>query len=110
MTKIIREAMELQALPVGTELVDKDGDNLRRVAGGITYRAMGAPVTEHDIHPCHTLGSYMPMIVTTPDDRSYLDDPELLEKVALHLFRDALPGDFMGTATDVLALIKEHQA
>lgn len=111
MAKIIREQAELMALPVGAEAVDREGDYLRRDTLGWTYRPAGLPVLQADVMDPRVLARYMPMVVTTatvqapgPD----LDDPELREKVAIYLAREAIPQDFMGSATDILALIKEH--
>lgn len=112
MPKLIRQSAELMTLPIGTEAVDNEGDYLHRHTLGWTYRPKGLPVRLEDIATPKLLQQYMPMAVTTAgvDDRTYLDNPELREKVAIYLAQDAIPGDFMGSATDVLAMIKEYHA
>lgn len=98
------------ALPVGTEAEDSEGDYLRRDALGWTYRPAGLPVLPVDVVTPKMLSQYMPMVVTTAtvSTTPQLDDPELREKVAIYLAQEAVPGDFMGSATDILALVKEH--
>lgn len=115
MPKIIRTPAELEALPNGTEVVDNDGDTLRRVEGGMTYRAAGAHVTKQDIHPCSTLTPYMPMVASTAGV-SPLDSPTLPG-----LIRDYLEQEFMPrysgvdrtaymtrAADDIIRIAKEH--
>lgn len=112
MPKLIRESAELMTLPVGAEAVDNEGDYLHRDTLGWTYRPKGLIVRPEDVATPTLLQQYMPMAVTTAgvDDRAYLDDPELKEKIAIYLLREAVPGDFVGTANGILAMIKEHHA
>lgn len=112
MPKLIRESAELMTLPVGAEAVDNEGDYLHRDTLGWTYRPKGLIVRPEDVATPTLLQQYMPMAVTTAgvDDRAYLGDPELKEKIAIYLLREAVPGDFVGTAANILAMIKEHRA
>lgn len=112
MPKLIRQSAELMTLPIGTEAVDNEGDYLHRHTLGWTYRPKGLPVRLEDIATPKLLQQYMPMAVATTDAdaRAYLDDPELKEKIAIYLLREAVPGDFVGTAANILAMIKEHRA
>lgn len=112
MPKLIRESAELMTLPVGAEAVDNEGDYLHRDTLGWTYRPKGLIVRPEDVATPTLLQQYMPMVVTTTDAdaRAYLDSPELREKVAIYLAQDAIPGDFVGTADGILAMIKEHHA
>lgn len=115
MSRLLQNVSELESLPVGTKVLDKDGDVLRRAPEGWTYRGDEQLANPGSVMHHRLLGQYMPMVML--DDAAppladrlaeLLDDPNLTLKVARylrdeHAFLEALP-----TANYILTIVKEH--
>lgn len=109
MTAILRTVEQLEACPLGTEATDNEGDVVRRVAAGWTYRprhvAPGATVTSHGML------QYAPLVCTGPAPQPLLvklDDPALHADVWAYL--EKYPRSSTGphrAAKDILALVKK---
>lgn len=83
MSAIITTHAQLEALPVGTRLLDREGDTLRRTPDGWTYTAEGAVVNRWNYQPTTGVLSFMPMVTlddsAASDLAAKLSDPNLTE-------------------------------
>lgn len=79
MSRVIRMVEDLQALPVGAKVLDKDGDTLRRAPEGWTYRSEDQLANPGSVMHHRLLGQYLPMVtLDDPMPMHKLEDPALL--------------------------------
>lgn len=121
MSQVIRMVSDLAKLPVGTKVLDKDGDVLRRVPEGWTYRNTDQLTNPGSVMHHRLLGQYMPMVtLDEPAPLAMLDEPALHQVIsdyieqefaARHLATRTDPTDpYKLAAYHITQAVKEHMS
>lgn len=123
MSQVIRMVSDLAKLPVGTKVLDKDGDVLRRAPEGWTYRNTDQLTNPGSVMHHRLLGQYMPMVTLddpapAPLPMDALDDPVLHQVIADYIEQEfaarylaTAPADtdpYKLAAYHITQAIKEH--